>query len=280
MRTSAASTSLTALTGATAYPNDPTTTSLVSLLRGALRHRHHRQRRAALRLRLSAHDRLLRLHHRQRRQRPLWLSTNSSPANLTEIAYVTSSTGYRDWSNPNNPEQTSASIYLVANTPYYIMAQEKHGTDSSDNLSVRWEIPATTGGPPARTFESPIPSNRLSPPTAAAVQDTVTPPAPANIRATVTGSNNQITLNWNAVTGLASGVAYYNIYRDGATTPYATATTTSYVDSSNMVSASGLVVRHVYQVQAVNFDGLQGAESTPVSAVPVGIATIATVQAT
>ena len=35
----------------------------------------------------------------------LWLSSNNSPANLSEIAYVTSATGYRDWSNPANGGQ-------------------------------------------------------------------------------------------------------------------------------------------------------------------------------
>ena len=50
------------------------------LFRGPLQHRHHRQRRAALRLPLSAHLRLLRLHHRQRRQRrSCGCSTNGSP---------------------------------------------------------------------------------------------------------------------------------------------------------------------------------------------------------
>ena len=103
----------------------------------------------------------------------LWLSTNNSPAGLVEIAWVSTSTGYRQWSNASNPEQTSTSIYLTAGTPYYILALEKHGTDSGDNLSVRWEIPATTGGP-ASTWELnssgvadptiPIPGIRLAPP--------------------------------------------------------------------------------------------------------------------
>ena len=58
----------------------------------------------------------------------LWLSSNASPANLVEIAQVETATGYRDWSNVNNPNQTSTSIYLTAGQPYYIMALEKHGT--------------------------------------------------------------------------------------------------------------------------------------------------------
>ena len=90
----------------------------------------------------------------------------------------------------------------------------------------------------------------------------------------MTGSNSQITLTWNAVVGLPSGVAYYNIYRDGSL--YATLTTASFVDSTNITSAGGIELRHAYQVMAVNFDGVPGAKSVPVTAAPVGVATIAT----
>ena len=207
----------------------------------------------------------------------LWLSTNNSPAGLVEIAWVSTSTGYRQWSNASNPEQTSTSIYLTAGTPYYILALEKHGTDSGDNLSVRWEIPATTGGP-ASTWELnssgvanptiPIPGIRLAPPTTQL--DTTTPPAPANLSATVTANNTQVTLAWSPVLGLPSGVAHYNIYRDGSL--YATSTTTSYVDTSGISSKT----RHSYQVTAINFDGLEGVKSATVTAAPAGIAAIMT----
>ena len=207
----------------------------------------------------------------------LWLSTNNSPAGLVEIAWVSTSTGYRQWSNPSNPEQTFTSIYLTAGTPYYIIALEKHGTDSGDNLSVRWEIPATTGGP-ASTWELnssgvadstiPIPGTRLAPP--ATQLDTTTPPAPANLSATVTANNTQVSLAWSPLLGLPSGVAQYNIYRDGSL--YATSTTTSYVDRSNISS----MTRHSYQVTAVNFDGLEGVKSATVTAAPAGIAAIIT----
>ena len=107
-------------------------------------------------------------------QGQLWLSTNNNPANVQEIASVSTYTGYRDWSNANNPTQTSVPIYLSAGQPYYVMALEKQGGASGgDNLSVRWEIPATTGGN-ASTWELnssgvvdstiPIPGIRLSPP--------------------------------------------------------------------------------------------------------------------
>ncbi len=206
----------------------------------------------------------------------LWLSTNSSPANLAEIAYVSSATGYRDWSNANNYEQTSTSIYLTAGYPYYIMALAKHGTDAGDNLAVRWEIPATAGGA-ASTWEKnssgvvdstiPIPGIRLAP--AGITADTMTPPAPTNLCATVTGNNNQVTLTWSPVQGLPSGVDHYNIYRDG--TLYDTSPTASYVDKN--VSSQ---TRHSYQVTAVNFDLLEGVKSAKVTAVPFGYASLST----
>jgi hypothetical protein len=204
----------------------------------------------------------------------LWLSTNKSPANLAEIAYVTSSTGYRDWNNVNNYEQMSSSIYLTAGLQYYVMALEKCGSDSSDNLSVRWEIPATIGGA-ASTWENgnsaiPIPGSRLEP--AGIVPDNMTPPAPADLSATMNGSNSQVALTWNPVLGLPSGVEYYNVYRDGTlySTPGAV-TSTSFTDMN--ISPQ---TRHSYQVTAVNFDGTEGVKSATVTAVPVGIASITT----
>ena len=102
------------------------------------------------------------------------------------------------------------------------------------------------------------------------VVDPMTPPAPANLHATVTTNNTQIALAWSPVLEPTSGIAFYQIYRDG--TPYATSTTTSYTDSSGISSQT----RHSYQVAAVNFDGVLGTESAIVTAVPVGIAAPAT----
>ena len=85
-----------------------------------------------------------------------------------------------------------------------------------------------------------------------AMVDTTTPPAPANLHATVTGNNTQIALAWSPVTGLPSGVDHYNIYRNGSL--YATSTTTSFTDTSGISSQS----RYSYQVAAVNYDGVAG----------------------
>ena len=100
--------------------------------------------------------------------------------------------------------------------------------------------------------------------------DTTVPPAPANLQATVTASNTQITLAWSPVTGLPSGVDHYNIYRNGSL--YATSTTTSYTDSSGISSQA----QYSYQVAAVNYDGVQGTLSLPISLSSAGIASIGT----
>ena len=54
--------------------------------------------------------------------------------------------------------------------------------------------------------------------------------------------------------------------------PYVVSTTTSYTDTSGISSQA----RYSYQVAAVNYDGVQGALSLPVSISPVGIAAIST----
>ena len=103
-----------------------------------------------------------------------------------------------------------------------------------------------------------------------AVVDTTTPPAPANLQATVTGGNTQITLAWSPVTGLPSGVDHYNIYRNGSL--YAASTATSFVDTSGISSQS----RCSYQVTAVNYDGVEGLKSAAITVAPAGIAAIIT----
>ena len=183
---------------------------------------------------------------------------------------------------------------------------------------------------------------------AGAYMDLTAPAAPANLSAAVTGSNNQISLTWSPVLEPTSGIAFYDIYRDGSqylgsalsvssltcnsttslTTatlssaaglvvgqsvtvsgaapsaydgtfaitaisgntfsylvsgsptspasgtitvqPYVVSTTNSYADTSGISSQT----QHSYQVAAVNYDGVQGALSLPVSVSPAGIASI------
>ena len=100
--------------------------------------------------------------------------------------------------------------------------------------------------------------------------DLTPPAAPANLRATLAGNNTQVALSWSPVPDLTSGIDHYVIYRDGQA--YATSTTASYTDSSNISSQS----RHTYQVAAVNFDGVTGTQSAALSISPVGIASIGT----
>src|SRR5208337_4197730 len=73
---------------------------------------------------------------------------------------------------------------------------------------------------------------------------------------------------------LTSGIASYEIYRDGSA--YASTTATSYTDTSGISSQA----RHSYQVAAVNYDGVQGALSLAVSLSAVGIASIGAPNAT
>ena len=273
--------SLSTLTGAAIYPNDPTQTGMESSFEAphATGNTDYGETLSGYVYPPTTGSYIFTIASNDASE--LWLSTNNSPANVSEIAYVSNGTGYRNWSDAAEPEQSSVSIYLDAGHAYYIVAMGVYGTDNGandDNLSVRWEIPSTSGGA-ANTWEQngsgnpdqtiPIPGIRLSPPTNTAV-DSTTPPAPTNLRATVTGSNNQITLAWSPVLGLPSGVNNYNIYRNGSL--LGTSTTTSYVDSNNISSAT----RYTYQVQAVNFDGVAGVESAPVTAVPVGIASLTT----
>ena len=144
------------------------------------------------------------------------------------------------------------------------MALAKQGV-GGDNLSVAWQPPGTTFD---TTNGAPIPGAYLAP---VAVNADLTPPAaPANLRATLAGNNTQVALSWSPVPDLTSGIDHYVIYRDGQA--YATSTTASYTDSGNISSQN----RHTYQVAAVNFDGVTGAQSAALSIAPVGIASIGT----
>jgi hypothetical protein len=130
---------------------------------------------------------------------------------------------------------------------------------------VAWQPPGTTFD---TTSGPPIPGSYLAP---YALNADLTPPAaPANLRATLTGNNTQVALSWSAVSDLTSGIDHYVIYRDGQA--YATSTTASYTDMTGISS----LVRHTYQVAAVNYDGATGGQSAVLSVAPVGIASTGT----
>ncbi|HYG76614.1 MAG TPA: Calx-beta domain-containing protein, partial [Planctomycetota bacterium] len=83
----------------------------------------------------------------------LFLSTDASPSNKTQIASVSGFTGSREWTK--YASQKSAARSLVAGQRYYIEALQKEGT-GGDNLAVGVELPG--GG-----LERPIPYHRLDP---------------------------------------------------------------------------------------------------------------------
>jgi len=68
----------------------------------------------------------------------LFLSTDATPANRRLIAQVSAWTPSRAWEQ--NAEQKSAAIRLVAGSTYYIEALHKEG-GGGDNLAVRWLRP-------------------------------------------------------------------------------------------------------------------------------------------
>ncbi len=81
----------------------------------------------------------------------LWLSSDDTPGNLRMIAEVTGWTLSREWDK--YPEQKSASVMLVKDRYYYIMALSKEGS-GGDNLAAGWQLP---GG----TFDRPISARYL-----------------------------------------------------------------------------------------------------------------------
>ncbi|NJM38251.1 MAG: hypothetical protein HC845_10550 [Akkermansiaceae bacterium] len=82
----------------------------------------------------------------------LWLSTNSSPGSRRLIASVPEWTNQNEWTK--FPQQTSASIPLVAGRFYFIEALHKEGS-GGDHLGVGWSYPGQS--------LTIIPGNRLSP---------------------------------------------------------------------------------------------------------------------
>lgn len=83
----------------------------------------------------------------------LFLSTDSQPANVREIASVNSWTPSRQWTR--EPNQRSESIRLEGGQIYYVEALMKE-QGGGDNLAVRWQLPDGT-------IEEPIPGTRLLP---------------------------------------------------------------------------------------------------------------------
>ncbi len=83
----------------------------------------------------------------------LWLSTDETPANQRQIAYVSGWTSSREWTREAN--QQSAPIRLESGRAYYVSALQKEG-GGGDNLAVRWLRPDGVD-------EAPIPATYLLP---------------------------------------------------------------------------------------------------------------------
>ena len=81
----------------------------------------------------------------------LYLSTDDSPTNQMQIAYASGATGWRNWTSQANQE--SAAFLLQAGKRYYICALQKEG-GGDDYVSVRWLRPdgADEGPIPATYF--------------------------------------------------------------------------------------------------------------------------------
>lgn len=92
------------------------------------------------------------------------------------------------------------------------------------------------------------------------VSDTTPPSTPANLQADAV-SQNQVDLSWNASTDTGgSGLAGYNVYRNGTKINPSLVTTTSYGDST--VSAS---TAYSYTVEAVDGAGNKSPQTSAVS---------------
>ena len=132
----------------------------------------------------------------------LWLSTNTSPANKTRIAYHTQWTNSREWNK--YPTQKSAAISLTAGQLYYVEALMKEGT-SGDNLAVGWAKPGQATTAPSEV----IPGSQLL----STIPDAQAPSAPTNLVALNIGPKSLL-LTWTASTDNI-GVTGYDVYRDG-----------------------------------------------------------------
>lgn len=84
----------------------------------------------------------------------LFLSSDESPFDKGQIAYLTNSVVYDVWYS--RPTQQSTNVYLVAGRRYYIEALHVSYNGTTDFVSVGWKVPDGT-------LEQPIPAFRLAP---------------------------------------------------------------------------------------------------------------------
>ena len=193
---------------------------------------------------------------------PAATSTGTITVQLVGITY--SGTTATVWL-PNNGYAVGNWIEIAGASPSVYDGLYQVTAVTTNNLTIT--LPGTPTATSTGTIlankvtlvETVIPGADLSPWIVGNVDTTARLLPPADLRAAVTGSNNQITLTWNPVQDVTSGVDHYAIYRNGSL--YATTSGTSYTDTGNISPQS----EYTYYVAAVNYDGLQGAASLSVS---------------
>ena len=180
----------------------------------------------------------------------LHLSTDTDPANMTRIAYVNGTTGFRNWTQQGS--QQSEAIYLSAGQAYYIEAIHKEN-NNSDHLSVAWKLDAGA-------WEGPIPGANLSPYRITTADNT--PPAATSGVVATPASSTAVDLSWDAATDAETGVSYYVIYRDGV--EVGTSATANFTDSGLSETQS-----YAYSIAAVNGDKFEGPAAAAASVTPL-----------
>lgn len=148
-------TAVSVLTSNVNYPNNPTTTTLITSMEGTTNLAELFGSRIAGYICAPATGNYT-FWIASDDNGELWLSTNDLPANKQRIAYHTANTGSRQWNN--YVTQKSAPIYLVQGETYYIEALMKENT-GGDNIAVGWLKPGQTGTVPSEV----IPGSVLSP---------------------------------------------------------------------------------------------------------------------
>jgi serine protease len=135
--TDVSGTGLSALTGLSSYPNNPTTTNEITRFEAQSNWANNYGTRIVGYLHapvsgtytfwIATDD-----------NGELWLSSNDSVNNRQKIASITSWAGIRDWTK--YASQKSASISLQAGQRYYIEALQKEA-GGGDNIAVAWQRP-------------------------------------------------------------------------------------------------------------------------------------------
>ncbi len=193
----------------------------------------------------------------------LWLSTDDQSSNKKKIAYHTNYTNSREWNK--FATQKSVTINLVQGKTYYIEALMKE-YNNSDNLAVGWLKPGETGTIPSEVIPGSVLStigassgtiylvSSVSLPASASVNvgstiplnATVLPSNATNSSLNWTSSNTSIATvnNYGTVTGIASGSA--NITAKSTDGSNKSSTCSVSVNSS-VCSATGNVTYQIWK---------------------------------